>query len=84
MSRAADRSAMAATEAGGSLVGSVVEMVRAFAEVATASPEQAALVAVGAVLVTAAVAAMGLLAAGAALEWLASVTPGRRGRAPPV
>lgn len=84
MSRAADPSAMAATETGGSLVGSVVEMVRAFAQVATASPEQAVLLAVGAVLVTAATAAMGLLAAGAALEWFASLLPGRRGRAPPV
>lgn len=79
-----DPPAMAATEAGGSLVGSVAEMVRMFGEVATGSPEQAVLLAAGAVLVTVAMAALGLLAGGAALEWLASVSPGRRGRAPPV
>lgn len=73
---------MAETAAGGSLVGSAVEMVRQFLEVAASSPEQALLLAVGVVLTTAAVAVFGLLAAGAAVEGLLSLTPRARGRSP--
>lgn len=83
MGRDGHPTTMVETEAGGSLVGSVVEMVRQFAAVATASPEQAVLLAVGVVLTTAAMAVFGLLALGAAVEWLVSLRPGSRGPSPP-
>ncbi len=75
-------SPMAQAEAGGSVVGSVGEMIDQFVGVATASPEQAVLLAVGVVLTTAAMAVLGLLAAGAAVDWLLSLAPTARGRSP--
>jgi hypothetical protein len=71
---------MAETEAGGSIVGSIIEMVGRFADVATGSPEQAILLAVGALITLFAAGLFGLLAAGAALDWVASLAPSGGGQ----
>lgn len=66
----------------GSLIDSVAGMVTRFGDVATASPEQGLLLAAGALVTGVSVAFFGYLAAGAAVEWLASVTPSPRSPPP--
>ena len=60
------------------LIGSFVELIARFAEVATTDPVVAAMLASGAVLTTMAVSVFGYLAAGAALDFLAGAIPSAR------
>lgn len=63
------------------LIGSFVELIARFTEVAMTDPVVAAMLASGAVLTTMAVGVFGYLAAGAALDVLAGAIPS--GRQPP-
>lgn len=78
---AAERPGMAETEVSGSLLGSAVELVRMFAEIATGDPVQALLLLVGALIIGFTSAVFGVLAVGGLLSGLGSLAPS--GRAPP-